>query len=121
MPAQESGLKAGDRILKIDGISMEKVETPDVSEKLKGAAGTEVKVLVQRPGIDEELEITIERRVIQINPVPYYGMINENTGLIILNNFTQNASREVEKAYNDLKQNKNMSTWCSICVEIRAD
>lgn len=109
MPAQESGLKAGDRILKIDGISMEKVETPDVSEKLKGAAGTEVKVLVQRPGIDEELEITIERRVIQINPVPYYGMINENTGLIILNNFTQNASREVEKAYNDLKQNKNMS------------
>jgi carboxyl-terminal processing protease len=109
MPAQESGLKAGDRILKIDGNSMEKVETPDVSEKLKGAAGTEVKVLVQRPGIDEELEIVIERKVIQINPVPYYGMINENTGIIILNNFTQNASREVEKAYNDLKKNQNMS------------
>ncbi len=109
MPAQEAGLKAGDQILKIDGISMEKVETPDVSEKLKGAAGTEVKVLVQRPGIDEELEITIQRRVIQINPVPYYGMINENTGIIILNNFTQNASREVEKAYNDLKKNENMS------------
>ncbi len=109
MPAQEAGLKAGDRILKIDGVSMQKVETPDVSEKLKGAAGTEVKVLVQRPGIDKELEITILRRVIQINPVPYYGMIDENTGIIILNNFTQNSAREVEKAYNDLKKNSNMS------------
>jgi carboxyl-terminal processing protease len=108
MPAQEAGLKSGDRILEIDGVSMHKKETPDVSEKLKGAAGTEVKVLVQRPGIEEEMEITIHRRVIQINPVPYYGMINDHTGIIILNNFTQNASREVEKAYNDLKQNQGM-------------
>ena len=109
MPAQESGLKAGDRILKIDGLSMQKMQTSDVSEKLKGAAGTEVKVLVQRPGIDQELEVTIQRRVIQINPVPYYGMVNESTGIIILNNFTQNCTREIEKAYTDLKQNKNMS------------
>jgi len=83
MPAQEAGLKAGDKILKIDGVSMKSQETPDVSEKLKGAAGTQVKISVLRPGIDKEMEITINRRVIQINPVPYYGMINETTGIII--------------------------------------
>lgn len=108
MPAQQSGLRAGDRILKIDGETMKGKETAQVSEKLKGPAGTEVKVTVDRPGADKELEITIQRRVIQINPVPYYGMLDAKTGVIILNNFTQNCAGEVEKAFNDLKQNHNM-------------
>ena len=108
MPAQEAGLKAGDRIIEIDGVSMRKKETSEVSEKLKGAAGTEVKVLVNRTGLAKDLGITITRRVIQINPVPYYGMVNANTGLIILNNFTQNCTAEVEKAYNELKKSGNL-------------
>lgn len=104
MPAQVAGLKAGDRILKIDGLSMRNKETSEVSENLKGSAGTTVNISVLRPGIEKELEISIQRQVIQINPVPYYGMINENTGLILLNNFTQNCADEVEKAIIELKK-----------------
>jgi carboxyl-terminal processing protease len=108
-PAQESGLKAGDRILEIDGQDMKNKETSFVSDRLKGPAGTQVKVLVKRPGLDKNVEITINRRLIHINPVPYYGMLNDKTGIIILNNFTQDCSREVEKAFTDLRNNHNMS------------
>ena len=80
-------------------------ETPYVSERLKGPASTDLKVKVQRPGVKNPLDIMITRRVIQINPVPYYGMLNKQTGIIILNNFTQDCSREVEKAFTELKKN----------------
>lgn len=103
-PAQQSGLRAGDRILEINGESMLNRETAQVSERLKGPAGTELKVKVQRPGIKNPLEIPITRRVIQINPVPYYGMLDKETGIIILSNFTQDCSREVEKAFSELKK-----------------
>src|SRR5690554_385932 len=108
MPAQQSGLRAGDRILKIDGETMKGKETAQVSEKLKGPAQTQVKVLIQRPGVAKNLEISITRRKIQINPVPYYGMVDDQTGLIILNNFTYECSKEVEKAFKDLKENHGM-------------
>ncbi|ASB49087.1 S41 family peptidase [Alkalitalea saponilacus] len=108
-PAQEAGLRAGDRILKIDGDDMKGKQTSDVSDRLKGPAGTEVIVLVERPGKSSPITITITRRSIQINPVPYYGMLDDKTGIIILNNFTQNCSQEVEKALKELKKNENMS------------
>lgn len=107
-PAQQSGLKAGDRILEINGESMYDKETSYVSERLKGPASTELKVKIERPGTKNPLDILITRRVIQINPVPYYGMLDNQTGIIILNSFTQDCSREVEKAFTELK-NKNMT------------
>lgn len=117
-PAQEAGLKAGDRILEIDGKDMKDQETSFVSERLKGPAGTQINVLVKRPGIDKELTIFINRRMIQINPVPYYGMVNGETGLIILNNFTQECAREVEKAFHNLKNNQGMK---SLILDLRGN
>lgn len=107
-PAHEAGLKAGDKILSVDGIDMKDAEVSSVSEKLKGPAQTQVKVIIERPGESKSKEISIIRRKIQISPVPYYGMLNDNTGLIILNNFTQDCSKEVENAFKDLKSNHNM-------------
>ena len=118
MPAQVAGLKAGDKIIKIDGASMRNKEPSEVSVELKGAAGTTDINNVLRPGIEKELEISIKRQVIQINPVPYFGMINDNTGLIILNNFTQNCADEVEKAINELKKSGNLK---GLILDLRGD
>ncbi|MDR2915059.1 MAG: S41 family peptidase [Tannerella sp.] len=107
-PAQEAGLKAGDKILEIDGESMAGMEISQVSDKLKGAAQTQLKVKIERRGTKGTLEIPITRRVIQINAVPYYGMLNAETGIIILSNFTSDCYMEVEKAFNDLKNNSGM-------------
>ncbi|WP_016776789.1 S41 family peptidase [Anaerophaga thermohalophila] len=103
-PADEAGLKAGDKILSIDGFDMKGKSTEEVSNKLKGPANTEVKVVVERYGVEEPLEVTIIRENIQINPVPYYGLLENNTGIIVLNNFTHNCAREVENALSDLKE-----------------
>ncbi|MFO8001837.1 MAG: S41 family peptidase [Marinilabilia sp.] len=103
-PADEAGLKAGDKILTIDGKEMEGRSTEEVSNHLKGPAQSEVKVTVERYGEEEPLEKAIERKNIQINPVPYYGMADEKTGIIVLNNFTQDCTREVEKALKELKE-----------------
>lgn len=103
-PADKAGLKAGDKIIAIDGVEMKGKSTEDVSNKLKGPANTEVKVTIERYGSEKPIEITIVRKNIQINPVPYYGLVEDNTGLIILNNFTHNCSEVVEQALEDLKK-----------------
>lgn len=117
-PADEAGLKAGDKILSIDGKDMKGAETEDVSNNLKGPAKTEVVVRVERYGEEDPLEITINRKSIQINPVPYYGMVDDETGIIVLNNFTQNCSREVEKALDDLKEDQGAK---KIIIDLRGN
>ncbi len=117
-PAQQAGLKPGDRILEIDGVSMVKKNTADVSNRLKGAANTTLKIKIDRPGVKKPLEIELTRKSIQINAVPYYGMLNNQTGIIILNNFTQDCSREVENAFLDLKEKQNAK---NIILDLRGN
>lgn len=104
LPANKAGLKAGDKILKIDGESMEGKKTSDVSSILRGQAGTEVTLLLERNG--KEIEKTLTREEIKLKPVPYYGFVGDNIGYIKLNEFTQNASKEVASAFGKLKAEK---------------
>ncbi|HKI89075.1 MAG TPA: PDZ domain-containing protein [Draconibacterium sp.] len=105
-PAQKSGLKAGDIILEVQGKSTEKMSTEDVSNLLKGPANKPVKIKLQRPGEKKPIEIDVVREKISINPVPYYGMLDDNTGYIRLTQFTSNCSEKVRKAFLDLKKEK---------------
>lgn len=102
-PAQLSGLVAGDKILAIDGKSMEKKSSSEVSEALKGPKGTKVKVQVERPDKSQKT-ITIERDEIKLQDVPYFGMMDENIGYVRLNSFTKTASAEVIEAYKKLEE-----------------
>ncbi len=102
-PAQKAGLKAGDKLISVDGKNMVGKKTSDVSDLLKGQANTEVKLKVERPGTKKTLTIEIEREKIQINPVPWYGMVNDETGYIILNSFTQGCSNNIKEAFIDLR------------------
>lgn len=117
-PAQKNGLRAGDRILEIDGHSMVEKNTSDVSEKLKGPASTTVKVKIERPGEKKHLVFDITRQKIQINPVPYYGMVNNETGLIVLSSFTQNCADEVKQAFLDLRDNQHAK---QVIIDLRGN
>ena len=101
-PAQKSGLKAGDKILEIDGKNMVKKPSEDVSQALKGPKGTTIQVKVLRHD-KEQLVIPITRDEIKIPDVPYAEIISEGVGYIKLNSFTQTASEEVKKAFLNLK------------------
>jgi len=100
-PAQKSGLRAGDKILSIDGKDMVKKPSDEVSSALKGPKGTTIVIKVERNG--QELKIPITRDEIKIPDVPYSGIVSNSTGYIKLNSFTQTASEEVKKAFLDLK------------------
>ncbi len=103
-PAQTAGLKAGDTILKIDGVSTRGKEISSVSELLKGTPNTELKLTLKRPGTQGEIEKTLIRQKISIPNVWYYGMIDDQVGYISLRNFTKDASQETKNALNQLKK-----------------
>ncbi|WP_455590809.1 S41 family peptidase [Bacteroides sp.] len=104
MPAAESGLKAGDVMLEIDGKDLKGVE--DVSTMLRGQVGTSFKLKVQRPGEKKPLEFTIVRRSILTPPIPYAGIVDKENkvGYINLSTFSGTPSKDFKKAFLDLKK-----------------
>lgn len=109
-PAQKSGLKAGDVLLEVAGKSTDKLSTEDVSALLKGPAQKPVVVKVQRYGAKKPMEVEIMREKIQIDPVPYYGMLDKETGYIRLSNFTENCTERVKTALIELKEKHGAKT-----------
>jgi len=103
-PADEAGLKAGDILLEVGGKSVVGFNTEQTSEVLKGEAGSEVKIKVRRDWTDETFTKTLKRGKIQVDCVPYYGMISDGIGYIKLTSFTDKASRDVKAAYKDLQE-----------------
>jgi carboxyl-terminal processing protease len=102
-PAQKSGLMAGDKIVEVDGKTMSKKTTDQVSDALKGPKGTVVKILVERLNEGTKL-IEITRDEIKIPDVPYYGLIKDKIGYISLNSFTQTAAEEVKKGIIEMQK-----------------
>lgn len=108
-PAYKSGIRAGDEILQVDNEKVEssKLENTDVRNLLRGQPKTKVKVIVKKPNGNVETYL-IEREEIKVKNVPYYGMIDNETGYIVLTGFTKDAANEVKQAFESLKS-KNPS------------
>lgn len=104
-PAQKFGLKAGDIILEVEGKETSDMNTEDVSSLLKGPANKPVTIKLQRPGQKKPFTVEVVREKISIDAVPYYGMLDQNTGYIRLSSFTANCSNDVKKAFLELKEN----------------
>lgn len=102
-PADKAGIKAGDILKKVDGISLKGVSTDIVSNKLKGNPGTPITLTIERNGFESDYSLKRER--ITIPPVPYFGMIDNKTGYIRFTNFTENCIEDVKNALISLKTN----------------
>lgn len=100
-PAQSSGLRIADFILKVDSIDVAKKPTSEVSELLKGPANTPLTIKVLRD--KDTLDFSLIRKKITLKNVPFYGKIDDKTGYIKLSDFTTNASTEVRNALVNLK------------------
>lgn len=103
-PANKSGLMIGDEIINIDGVDVTQKSTSEISQLLKGQANTPLEVTVQRYMHTEPLSFTLTREKITIDNVPFYGMVDHNTGYIKLSDFTTGAGKEVKKALDALKK-----------------
>ncbi len=99
-PADKAGLKAGDEIIKIGAISVSDFDN-NASELLKGANNTAVEVTYNRQG--ETKIATITRAAVEVDAVPFYKMIDDKTGYIVLSRFNAKASAQTKEALIDLK------------------
>ncbi len=115
-PAQKEGLMAGDLIVEIEGKSTKGKNSGDVSKMLKGQPGTKVKIMIRRDGKDLEKNLT--REEIKMKNVPYYGMINNETGYIKLAQFTNDAGKEVADALVALKKNPGIK---NVILDVRGN
>jgi carboxyl-terminal processing protease len=100
--ADKSGLKAGDIIISVDGQSLKNMERDELSMFLKGTPNTRVNAKVLRQGL--VIDKILVREKVEVNPVPYYKMIDDETGYITLTRFNNKASSEVKKAFVALKE-----------------
>ncbi len=99
-PADKAGLKAGDQIIKIGEISVTDFEG-DAGDLLKGAPGSDINVTYLRQG--KTAQTTIKRAEVDVDAVPFYKLINGNTGYIVLTKFNKKASAQVKEALINLK------------------
>jgi carboxyl-terminal processing protease len=101
--AFRAGLRAGDEILEVNGVNVASKKTDDISNMLKGQAGTPIKLKIIHLGQTTPVEISLMREEIKIKAVPYSGMLDPEIGYIKLTSFTDNCSGEVKEALLKLK------------------
>jgi carboxyl-terminal processing protease len=106
--AQKEGIKKGDKILEIDGISMFGKKAGDVRAFTRGEPGTKIKLKILR-GNDKEIEFNLTREEIQLKNVSYKGVLNNSIGYIKLERFSKYAENEIIDAINELKSKGDLN------------
>ena len=99
-PADKAGLKAGDEIIKIGDTKVSDFDD-NASELLKGANNTSVEVTYVRQA--ETKTATVKREGVEVDAVPFYDMLDDKTGYVVLSRFNRIASGQTKAAILDLK------------------
>ncbi|MES2761804.1 MAG: S41 family peptidase [Bacteroidota bacterium] len=115
--AFKAGLRAGDEIIEVNGVNVSSKKTEDITNMLKGQAGTPIKLKFIRLGQTTPNEVSLNREEIKVKAVPYYDMLNSEVGYIKLTSFTDNCSGEVKEALVKLKE-KNCK---SLILDLRGN
>jgi len=99
-PADQAGLKAGDEITKIGSINLSDFDD-NAGELLKGNPGSTIDVTYVRQGKTQQTTIT--RGAVEVHAVPFYELINNDIGYIVLSTFNAKTTKETKEALVDLK------------------
>ena len=110
MPAALAGLKAGDKLLVIDGTDLTGMTSDKVSELLKGKPNTKMTLKIQRPNEKKPRTLELIRKQVLVDQVTYYGVRNDSIGYIYLKGFTDKSAQEVKAAFEDLKKNHHIKS-----------
>ncbi len=115
-PFYKAGIRAGDIIIKIDNEPVKGKKMSDISDRLRGVAGTDVSIVYKDAKAGLEHEVNIKREEILVKDVPYFGMLNKNTAYIKLVGFKQHAAKEVKDAIDSLRKHNNVE---SLVLDLR--
>ncbi len=100
-PAQTAGLKGGDQIIAIDGVSMKGTLAEMARQKVLGPAGTQVVLTIQREGVEQPFDVSITRAQITI-PSTEFRMLDNQIAYVRLNAFSNTTGDELRAALQEL-------------------
>lgn len=103
-PLVEAGIIAGDQVISINGKSTKGKSTEEVTQFVRGVAGTNLDLKIKRPATGKSFDVSLERGSVKIPNVPYSGIVRDHVGYISLTTFTPDAAKNIRKAYVELKK-----------------
>ena len=103
-PAARLGLRAGDVIETVDGVSTDGMDIDEAARRLRGPEGTKVHITVSRPGLAAPLDLTIDRARVASDSVRYALMLDKDTAYIRVNDFIRSTGDEVRQALQKLQK-----------------
>jgi carboxyl-terminal processing protease len=115
--AEKKGLRVGDKIVEIDGVSLKDQKAENMKGLVRGPVGSEVRVVVERDG--EQITFNLIRQEIILKNVSYYGYLepkSEGIGYIKLDRFTSISESEFENALKSMKSSGNLK---SLVIDLR--
>ena len=117
-PAEKSGVKAGDFITHLDGKLIYGGELDDAVAKMRGEAGTSIRLTLFRSGREEPFDVTVTRGVIELEPVTWE--LKQDVGLITVNEFSRDVGRDVNAAITDLRK-KSAGKLTGLVLDLRSN
>ncbi|EQB37465.1 MULTISPECIES: S41 family peptidase [Virgibacillus] len=106
-PAEQAGLRPNDQVLQVDGESLEGLNLNEAVAKIRGEKGSEVELKIQRAGVSDPFNVTIERDTIPVETV--YSKTEEvdgkKTGVLEITNFSERTADEFKNQLQELEDN----------------
>ena len=108
-PASRAGIKAGDYIVKINGMQVQGKSLIEAVDLMRGLVGTSIEITVRRRGVKKSLIFNITREIIQVQSVK--SELIDNIGYIRLTSFNENSSEQIKNKVNKLNKNKDLKGY----------
>jgi carboxyl-terminal processing protease len=109
-PASKAGIKAGDYIVKINGIQVQGKSLTEAVDLMRGPVGSSIEITVRRVGVKKAIIFNITREIIEVQSVKS-KLIENNIGYIRLTSFNQNSSEQIKEKILKLNKNKNLKGY----------
>ena len=104
-PAEREGVKAGDYIVKINGIQVQGKTLSEAVELMRGPVGSKLEITIRRKGVKKALIFKITREIIEVKSVKS-KIIDDSVGYIRLTAFNENSSKQIKNKIKKFKKNK---------------
>ena len=101
-PAAKAGIKSGDRIGAVDGVSIIGMSQDDAINKMRGPAGSKIVLTIIREGEKKPFDVTLQRAIVQVDADSFHR--EGDVGYIRMPGFNQQTAPGLERAVRELKR-----------------